>query len=117
MKKQWPTTGERRKKARILYGVLNTDPMGGRSDPTWKPVLDSWFVQVTVVPFVVSETEATLLYDLEGLYVKDLLDRFNHGQSLRAIVDDLTLKIFSVEDPQLKHKTLVAHCGKATNTQ
>ena len=101
MKKQWPTAGERRKKARIFYGVLTTDPMGGRSDPTWKPVLDNWWVKVTVVPFVVSETEATLLYDLEGLYVQDLLDRFNSGQSLRAVVENLTLKVFSVEDPYL----------------
>lgn len=117
MIKQWPKAGERRKKARILYGVPATDAMGGRSDPTWKPVLDAWWVKVTVIPFVVSETQSALLYDLEGLYVKDLLDRFNAGQSLQALVDDVTLKIFSVEDPYLKHKTLVAHCGKATNTQ
>jgi hypothetical protein len=47
-----------------------------------------------------------------------LIDRFNTGVGIRiATPHSLTLKVFQVENPQLRNRTLVAHCANATNTQ
>lgn len=113
---QWPNAGERHAHVTLQYATLTTDAMGGRSDPTWTE-FGTWWAKVTVVPFIVSDTEATLLYDLEGPYRADLVDRFNAGTSIRAVVNGDTLKVFQVENPQLRNRTLIAHCGKAVNTQ
>ncbi len=110
---QWPTAGERRSKATLQVATLTTDAMGGRSQPIWAQ-FGTWFVKVTVVPFVVNETEATSLFDLEGLYRQDLLDHFVAGQGVRLIVNGVTLKLLELENPLFHNRTLIAHCGKAT---
>jgi hypothetical protein len=33
------------------------------------------------------------------------------------VTPSLTLKVFQVENPQLRNRTLVAHCANAVNTQ
>jgi hypothetical protein len=112
---QWPLTGERRKKATLQYATITTDAMGGRSDPTWTD-FGTWYVKATVVPFVVNETEATSLFDCEGPYRRDLWDYFAGGTSVRVVVNGQTLKVLELENPLLLNRTIVAHCGKATNT-
>ena len=102
---------------RIEYATLATDTMGGRSDPTWTLLNDkSWFVKVTEVEFVVSDTQTALLYQLEGPYRGDIVTKWNSGTGLRAVVNGKTLKVIEVGNPQLKNRTLVLHCGKATTT-
>jgi hypothetical protein len=112
---QWPTAGERHAKATLQYATPTTDAMGGRSEPTWTD-FGVWWTKVTVVPFIVSDTQSAMLYQIEGPYRSDLLTRFTAGTGVRIVVNDLTLKVFQVENPQTRNRTLVAHCAPATNT-
>jgi hypothetical protein len=42
---------------------------------------------------------------------------FIGGTGLRVTTADLALKVFQVEDPQLRKRTLRLHCANAVNTQ
>ncbi len=112
---QWPLAGERKSRATLQYASVLEDEGGGRSDPTWA-TFGRWWAKTTVVPFVVNETEATSLFDLEGPYRQDLQDYFANGVSVRLLVNGLTLKLIELENPLFHNRTLIAHCGKATNT-
>lgn len=90
--------------------------MGGRGEPTWTDFGD-WWAKVGVVPVIPNETEAVLLYQVEGPYRADVLEYFTTGTGLRIVANGLTLKVFQVENPQLRNRTLVAHCANAVNTQ
>ncbi len=109
------TIGQRRERVQIQKSVTVTDAMGGRTDQRWRE-FGTWWSKVTVVPFVVSDTQAVMLYQLEGLYRQDVVDLFNGGTGIRVVVKNLTLKVMAYEDPRLLHKTMILHCGKETNT-
>lgn len=113
---QWPASGERNARATLQYATPTTDAMGGRTEPIWTD-LGNWWAKVTVVPLIVSDTQSALLYQLEGPYRTDLMAKFQAGTGLRAVVDGLTLKVFQVENPQLKNRNLVLHCAQAVNVQ
>ena len=127
----WPTAGERQVKCALQYATPTIDAMGGRTEPTWTQ-FGEWWAKVTVVPIVPNETEAVLLYEAEGPYRSDLVEfflgttrpvgislptGFTGGLAIRIVTTSLTLKVFQIEDPQLRHRTLVAHCANAVNTQ
>lgn len=114
---QWPTSGDRLTAVTLQYATPTTDAMGGRGEPAWTDV-GRWWVKVTVTPIVSSETPTVLGYQCEGPFRRDLLDYFLAGTGLRLVSSDLglTLKVFQVENPQLRKKTLVAHCANAVNT-
>ncbi len=112
----WPTAGERATRCTLQYATPTTDAMGGRTEPTWTD-FGNWWAKVTVVPIIPNETEAVLLYDVEGQYRADMLERFNSGVGVRIVANGLTLKVFQLENPQLRNRTLVAHCANAVNTQ
>ena len=82
--------------------------MGGRTQ-TWA-AYDSWAVKVTTVPFAVSDSQATSQYLLEGLYRNDI----EVGD--RVLIRGLKLKVILVDNPELRNKTLVAHCSKWSAT-
>lgn len=90
--------------------------MGGRSEPTWTD-FGTWWAKVSVVPFIVNETDAAMLYQVEGPYRSDVWTRFKTGTGVRIVTSDLTLKVIQIENPQLRNRTLVAHCADAVNTQ
>ena len=89
--------------------------MGGRGEPIWTN-FGTWFAKVTTLPDIANEIQSAILYSIEGPYRSDLITRHNSGVGVRIVTPDLTLKVFQVEDPQARRRTLVAHCGKATNT-
>jgi hypothetical protein len=110
------TIGQRRERIEIQRATTVTDAMGGRSDTRFRE-FGTWWAKVTVVPFVVSDTQATMVYQLEGLYRRDVVDLFNGGLGLRAVVRklNLTMKVLTIEMPRLANRTMVLHCGKETN--
>jgi hypothetical protein len=113
---QWPAAGERNVKATLQYATPTTDSMGGRTEPTWTE-FGVWWSKVTVVPFIVSDTQSSLLYQLEGPYRADVVAKFQAGIGLRALVNGLILKVFQVENPQERNRNLVLHCAQAVNVQ
>jgi hypothetical protein len=112
----WPTAGERQTKCTLQYATPTTDTMGGRSEPTWTS-FGTWWAKVIVVPIVPNETESVLLYEADGPYRSDVVSYFIGGTGLRVTTADLALKVFQVEDPQLRKRTLRLHCANAVNTQ
>jgi len=100
----------------LQYATPTTDSMGGRGEPTWTD-FGAWYVKATTVPDIVNETNASLLYQLEGPYRADLVTRFKSGVGIRAVVNGQTLKVMQIENPQLRSRTLIAHCADATKTQ
>jgi hypothetical protein len=109
---QWPRSGERRHRSVIQRPVVTTDLMGGRTT-TWTS-FSTWYVKVTAIPFVITDTQATVLHDCEGLYRSDL------EVGYRVLIEngdfELVLKILALENPDAKNRTLVAHCGNALAT-
>lgn len=114
---QWPSIGERNVNCQVQYATPVTDAMGGREEPIWTEFVHSWWAMVTTIPIVPNETDAVILYEVEGPYVAEILERFITGVGLRIVTADLTLKVFQVEKKQLKNRTLIAHCANAMNTQ
>lgn len=114
---QWPLAGQRNVRCTLQYATPTTDSMGGRGEPTWTD-FGTWWVRPSILPAVQNETESTLLYMMEGPYRQDLLDYWTSGTGLRLSThNDLTLKVIQVENPELRNRTLVAHCANAVNTQ
>ena len=113
---QWPSIAERQARCTVQTATPTTDEGGGRGEPTWTDLGPIWDAKVNVVPVVVNETQATMLYEVEGPYRADMMTNFTSGIGLRILVNDLALKVFEVENPLLRNRTLVAHCAKATNT-
>lgn len=105
----WPRTGERRHKATLQRATTTYDESRGRTQ-TWV-AYDSWAVKVTTVPFAVSDSQATSQFLLEGLYRNDL----EVGD--RVLVRGMKLKVILLDNPELRNRTLVAHCSQwaATN--
>jgi hypothetical protein len=129
--RMWPSIGEMSVKTTLQFATPTTDTMGGRAEPLWTN-FGTWFVKVTVVPIVPNETDAVILYEVEGKYRKDVINYFNGisrppgvtlpsgftgGLGIRVVTGDVTLKVFQIENPYLRNRTLVAHCANAVNTQ
>jgi hypothetical protein len=112
----WPSAGERRTKCTLQYATPTLDAMGGRGEPVWTD-FGTWQVKVATVPVIASDTEAVILYQAEGQYRQDLVDRFKDGEGIRIVSNGLTLKVFQIENPLLVNRTLIAHCADAVNTQ
>jgi hypothetical protein len=113
---QWPTAGERQARCIWQYATPVDDGSGGRGEPVWTDFA-SWWAKVLTVPAVQNEVDAVILYQAEGPYRSDVVTHFTGGKSLRLVANGLTLKVFQVENPLLRNRTLIAHCANAVNTQ
>lgn len=117
---QWPTAGDRHARATLQYSTPTTDGMGGRGEPTWTD-FGVWRVKAVTVPDIKNDTQSAILYQLEGPYRRDLVAKERGGIGVRLVVAlagyDLVLKLIKTENPQLRNRTLVAHCADAVNTQ
>ncbi len=113
---QWPTAGERASHCVWQYATPTTDAMGGRGEPTWT-AFATWWAKALTVPAVQNEVDAVILYQVEGPYRSDVLSYFTGGTGLRLVANGMTLKVFQVENPLLRNRTLIAHCANAVNTQ
>ncbi len=102
--------------------------MGGRGEPTWTE-FGTWKAKVLTVPDVNTESRSEIGYQIEGLYRRDLFEYHNGlsrpdeldedtNVSMRvvSVATGLTLKVFGVENPQLRNRTLIVHAAPAVNT-
>jgi hypothetical protein len=111
---QWPTAGERHSRCTWQFAVPTTDTIGGTNEPTWTDFA-TWWGKALTVPNVQNEQQAVIAYQVEGPYRSDVWDYFAGGTGLRLVVNGLTLKVFQVEIPQLRNRTLIAHCAPVTS--
>lgn len=91
--------------------------MGGTSATSWVD-FGTWMARVTIDPKIPNQTESVLLYDVEGLYRKDLITKFLGGVTLRIVAAmegiAVTLTVLQVQNPLLANRTLIAHCAAVT---
>jgi hypothetical protein len=113
---QWPSVGERHAKCTLQYATPVKDAMGGWGEPRWTD-FDTWFAKVLTVPDISNEVDSIVLYLIEGPYVAALQSYFMGQVGLRILVKGMALKVFQVENPQLRNRTLIAHCAPAVSTQ
>jgi head-tail adaptor len=104
--------GQRRHRVRLQQGVAVTDELGGRTQ-TWPEFGQDW-AAIDVIPFVVSEIEATRLYQVTTKYRQDVIDKFNAGTTLRLVSDaqGVTLKVLTIINAEERNIELVMHCGQ-----
>lgn len=112
----WPSSGERHLHCSLQYATPTTDAMGGRGEPTWTK-FGEWYVKATVVPMFQNEQDADFTYELEGPYRRDVVQRFTGGTGVRIVTTEQTFKVFKVENPQMRNRTLIAYCADAVVTQ
>ena len=98
--------GERNRRVTLSSSTVTTDAMGGRSE-TWSDYGKAW-AKVAAQPFVVSETEASVLYIIEIPYREDV------AEGHRVTVQGMTLKVLAVVNPELRNKALQLHCSTVT---
>jgi head-tail adaptor len=104
--------GQLRHRITLQQGVQVPDELGGHTQ-TWPEFGDDWGA-IDVQPFVVSETEATVLYQVALRYRADVVEKFNAGTVLRVVSGDYTLKVLTIVNAELRNRELVLHCGRVT---
>ena len=96
--------GQRRHQAQLQAPIEGTDALRGRVQ-TWPTYATVW-AAVDAKPFVVSEEQATVMYDVTIPYRADV--EVQH----RVVVRGLTLKVLALEQPELRARDLVLHCAQ-----
>ncbi len=107
--------GKMRHLASVQSGTAVGDGMGGIEEDGFRQ-FTTWPVEMEPKPFVNSESQAAMLYPVTGRYRRDIFDRFRAGETIRLVVDGLTLKVMAIEDVQGRHRAMKAHCGLAEKT-
>lgn len=102
--------GQRRHRIELQEGVTVTDGMGGRSQ-TWTEFGTDW-AAVDNQPFIVSETQAAVLYQVTLKYRADVVTRWDAGTQMRVVGGGKTLKVLAVVNPEQRNIELILHCGE-----
>jgi head-tail adaptor len=110
-----PTTtrkraGQLRHRVLLQEGVTVTDDTGGGSE-TWATFgQDQAAIEGT--PFVVSETQAAVLYAVTLRYRRDVVTKFDAGRQLRVVGNGKTLKVLAIVNTEERNRDLLLHCGR-----
>lgn len=104
--------GQLRHRVELQEGVTVTDETGGGTE-TW-PTFGYDQAAMDEMPFVVSETEATVLYQVGLRYRSDLVTKFDAGTQLRIVGNGKTLKVLAVVNAEERNRDLVLHCGRVS---
>ena len=102
--------GEMRTRIELREGVTVTDETGGGTE-TWPTFGWDW-AGITGAPFVVSETQATVLFQVDMRYRADLVTKFDSGTQIRIIGNGKTLKVLALVNADERNRSLALHCGR-----
>jgi SPP1 family predicted phage head-tail adaptor len=103
----YKATGDRVKRIALLKPTVVVDGMGGETR-TWSEYGKAW-AAVTEQPFVVNETQATVLRIVEIPYRNDVAD--GH----RVTSGSHTWSVLAVVNPEQRNRALQLHCGTAVS--
>jgi head-tail adaptor len=95
----------------LQEGVEVIDALGGRSQ-TW-PAFGTDWAAIDNQPFIVSETQAAVLYQVTVRFRQDVIDRFDAGTQIRVVGGGRTVKVLAIVNPEQRNIELVLHCGDA----
>jgi head-tail adaptor len=102
--------GQLRHRIELQEGVTVTDETGGGSE-TWPAFGNDW-AAMDPMPFVVSETQATVLFQVTIRYRSDLVSKYEAGKQLRVVGNGKTLKVLAIVNAEERNRDLVMHCGR-----
>lgn len=102
--------GQLRHRVEFQEGVRVTDETGGAAE-TWPAFGEDW-AAMDEMPFVVSETEATVLYQISMRYRSDVATKFQAGTQLRVVANTKTLKVLAIVNSEDRNRDLILHCGR-----
>jgi head-tail adaptor len=105
--------GQRSRRVKLQKGVAVVDELGGRSQ-TWPQFGTDW-AAVAPLADVLSEVQATVIYNVTMRYRADVMDNYLAGLQQRVVDEDagITLKVLAVVDSDLRHRDMVLNCAKA----
>lgn len=106
--------GQRRHRVSLEQGTEVKDVIGGETTTLWTSFGHDW-AAIDETPFIVSETEASLLYRVTLRYRADVITRFTAGGALRVVGETRTLKVLQVENPEERNIELILHCSVMTD--
>lgn len=102
--------GQLRHRVELQEGVTVRDETGGGPE-TW-PVFGRDQAAIDSMPFVVSETQATVLFQVSMRYRSDLVRKYESGKQLRIVGNGKTLKVLAIVNAEERNRDLVLHCGR-----
>lgn len=109
--RDWKRAGQRQHRVVLQEGVPVIDALGGRSQ-TWPSFAEDW-AAIDSLPLVVSETEATILFQVTLKYRADVAEKHAAGTQLRVVGGGVTLKLLDLINPEQMNVALVLHCARA----
>lgn len=107
------SAGQLKQRVTLQQAVSVTDALGGRAE-TWQAFGQDW-AAIDPMPFVVSEVQATVLFQVSMRYRADVVEKDLAGTQLRIVEqkNDRVLKVLAVINPEERQRDLVLTCGKA----
>jgi head-tail adaptor len=102
--------GQRRHFVSLQKGVSTTDAMGGRTQ-SWDTYARIW-AAIDEQPLVVSEVQATVLYQVTMPFRQDTYDLYIAGTQLQVVTATKTLKVLEVINAEERNRDLVLHCAR-----
>ena len=105
--------GQLRQRITLQEAVSTTDVLGGRSE-TWQEFGQDW-AAIDPMPFIVSEVQATVLFQVSMRYRADVVEKNLAGTQIRVVEqkNDRVLKVLAVINPEERQRDLVLTCGRA----
>lgn len=105
--------GQLRHRVELQEGVATEDETGGKTETSW-PTFGYDQAAIDGAPFVVSETQATVLYQVSLRYRADVVQKFDAGTQLRIVGNGKTLKVLALVNAEERNRDLVLHCGRVS---
>lgn len=102
--------GQLRHRVELQEGVQVRDETRGVTE-TW-PRFGYDQAAIDSLPFVVSETQATVLFQVSMRYRSDLIAKFDGGTQIRVVGNGKTLKVLAIVNAEERNRDLVLHCGR-----
>jgi head-tail adaptor len=105
--------GQRRHLVELQHDVSVTDAMGGRTQ-AWATYAREWMA-VDSQPLVVSETQATVLYQVTMPFRQDTWDKHLEGTQQQVVTESKVLKVLEMVNPEERNRELILQCARATS--
>lgn len=105
------SAGARRHRVALQQGVSTLDALRGRTQ-TWTTYATVW-AAIDEMPAVVSETQATVLYQVTLLFRADTFAKYLAGTQQQVLTTQKALKVIEVVNPDERNLDLVLYCALA----
>ena len=103
--------GQRKHHITLQEGTTVEDTLGGESTTQWS-AFGQDAAAIDEIPFIVSESEAAILYNVTIKYRSDVVSKFADQIAIRVVSAAQTMKVLQLENPEQRNIELILHCAK-----